>query len=85
MREVILAESAGFCFGVQRSVELAEKLLDEGGVCYSLGQLIHNDDVVRHFQDRGMQVVDTPEQVPEGASVIIRAHGVSRERVIPMV
>ena len=79
MREVILAESAGFCFGVQRSVELAEKLLDEGGVCYSLGQLIHNDDVVRHFQDRGMQVVDTPEQVPEGASVIIRAHGVSRE------
>lgn len=79
MKEVILAKSAGFCFGVSRSVELAEKMLDKGGQCYSLGQLIHNGDVVRHFQERGLCVVENPEEVPEGANVIIRAHGVSMD------
>ncbi len=79
MKEVILAESAGFCFGVKRSVELAEQMLDGGGACYSLGELIHNDDVVRHFRERGLHVVETPEEVPIGAKAIIRAHGVSMD------
>ena len=75
MKEVILAESAGFCFGVKRSVELAEQMLDGGGACYSLGELIHNDDVVRHFRERGLHVVETPEEVPIGA----KANGVSMD------
>ena len=79
MKEIVLAESAGFCFGVNRSVSLAEQMLDQYTECYSLGQLIHNDDVVRHFQERGLHVVNTPEEVPEGAPVIIRAHGVSKD------
>jgi len=79
VKEVILAESAGFCFGVKRSVELAEQMLDGGGACYSLGELIHNDDVVRHFRERGLHVVETPEEVPIGAKAIIRAHGVSMD------
>lgn len=77
MKEIILAESAGFCFGVKRSVELAEQMLDGGGECYSLGELIHNDDVVQHFQRRGLHVAEIPEEVPLGAKAIIRAHGVS--------
>lgn len=79
MKEVILASSAGFCFGVRRSVELAEEMLDQGGVCCSLGELIHNHEVVRHFQERGLRVVETPEEVPAGSNVIIRAHGVSMD------
>ena len=77
MKEIILAESAGFCFGVNRSVKLAEEMLSQGGECYSLGHLIHNNDVVEKFRSQGLQVVQTPEEVPEGARVIIRAHGVS--------
>ena len=77
MKEILLAESAGFCFGVNRSVKLAEEMLQEGGSCYSLGHLIHNNDVVRRFQEQGLHVVHAPEEVPEGARVIIRAHGVS--------
>ena len=47
MKELILAKSAGFCFGVNRSVDMAEKLLREKGSCCSFGQLIHNEDVVK--------------------------------------
>lgn len=77
MKELILAESAGFCFGVSRSVQLAEKMLQEGGDCYSLGHIIHNNDVVDHFRKQGLHVAQTPEEIPEGARAIIRAHGVS--------
>lgn len=79
MKKFIVAESAGFCFGVSRSVELAGGILDAEGGCYCLGQLIHNDDVVRALEARGMKVVEEPEEVPEGARVIIRSHGVPRD------
>ena len=48
MDKFIIAESAGFCFGVKRSVDMANALIS-GGECYCLGQLIHNDDVVREL------------------------------------
>ncbi len=79
MRELRVAESAGFCFGVQRSVEMAEKLL-ESGPCASLGQLIHNEDVVKALCAKGMRVIDSPDAVQPGERVLIRAHGVA-ERV----
>ena len=78
MKDLIVAKSAGFCFGVSRSVKMAEEMLAAEQNCYSLGELIHNDDVVRHLQSEGLTVVDGPEQIPRGASVIIRSHGVSR-------
>lgn len=77
MKNMIVAKSAGFCFGVSRSVDMAEKLL-ENGKAYSLGQLIHNDDVVNHFANRGLTVVDSPDELPEDSRVIIRSHGVSK-------
>ena len=77
MKEIIIAKSAGFCFGVNRSVNMAEELLKEGPA-YSLGQLIHNDDVVNRFTSMGLQVIDSPEDVPEGAKVMIRSHGVAK-------
>ena len=66
MRELKVAESAGFCFGVQRSVEMAEKLIREEGSCASLGQLIHNEDVVRALEEKGMRVVERPEELQAG-------------------
>ena len=57
---------------------MAEEMLAAEQNCYSLGELIHNDDVVQHLRSEGLTVVDGPEQIPQGASVIIRSHGVSR-------
>ena len=78
MKKLMVAKSAGFCFGVSRSVKMAEEMLAAEQNCYSLGELIHNDDVVQHLRSEGLTVVDGPEQIPQGASVIIRSHGVSR-------
>ena len=66
MRELRVAESAGFCFGVQRSVELAEKLLAEHGACASLGELIHNEDVVRALSAKGMRVISDSDEAETG-------------------
>ncbi len=74
---LILAESAGFCFGVKRSVEIAEELLREGRRVASLGELIHNEQVVREMSDRGLRVIQDPGEAGPGETVIIRAHGVS--------
>ena len=76
--EVILAESAGFCFGVDRAVSMTTKALEENGSCWSLGELIHNRDVVGKLSDMGLFVAEGVSAVPEGAHVIIRSHGISR-------
>ena len=75
MKELRVAESAGFCFGVRRSVEMAEAMLQEGP-CASFGMLIHNADVVESLARRGMRTVEHVEEVAEGERVLIRAHGV---------
>ena len=75
MKEIRVAESAGFCFGVRRSVEMAEALLQKGP-CASFGMLIHNTDVVESLARRGMRTVNKVEDVAEGERVLIRAHGV---------
>ena len=72
--KVILAKSAGFCYGVRRAVELAEARAKEGPV-YMLGHITHNDHVVASLEALGVRTVFTPEEVPDGAAVLIRAHG----------
>ena len=79
MKEIRLAGSAGFCFGVSRSVDMAEKLIEEKGACASYGQLIHNEDVVARLAARGLRVVDQPMELRPGETVLIRAHGVAKE------
>ena len=78
MKQLLVAESAGFCFGVRRSVEMAESVLARFGSCLSYGELIHNDDVVSALQEKGMRVIASPSEAGSGDRVIIRAHGVSR-------
>lgn len=79
MKEIRLAESAGFCFGVSRSVDMAEKLIDEKGACASYGQLIHNEDAVARLAAMGLRVITEPQEVKPGETVLIRAHGVSKD------
>lgn len=74
--EITVAKTAGFCFGVRRAVEMVENALSQGeGSLYSLGPIIHNPRVVGELGKRGLQTVESLEQVPEGR-VIIRSHGV---------
>jgi 4-hydroxy-3-methylbut-2-enyl diphosphate reductase len=74
MSRIVMAESAGFCFGVSRSVTIAEEQLTSGR-CWCLGQLIHNGDVMSALEKKGLVVIDTPEELPAGERVLIRAHG----------
>ena len=75
MKEIVVAKSAGFCFGVSRSVDMAEKLLSEHGSACSLGPIIHNEDVVDDLRRRGLRVISSPEEAAAGEQVMIRAHG----------
>lgn len=75
MRRVLLAEHAGFCYGVERAVKLAEEAGAQGKRCVMLGHLIHNDAVVARLASMGVPTVERIEDIPEGAAVIIRSHG----------
>ena len=75
---VRIAESAGFCFGVNRAVELVEQAAKAGKRVVTLGPIIHNRHVVDHFQAMGVKVIDMPEEARAGDTVIIRSHGVGR-------
>ncbi len=78
MRALMLARSAGFCYGVRRAVELAEEKAAQGTLCVMLGPIIHNRDVVDRLAAQGIRSVERPEDVPDGYGVIIRSHGESR-------
>lgn len=75
---VKVARSAGFCFGVNRAVELVEAAAASGKSTLTLGPIIHNRHVVAHFNEIGVRVIDSPEQAQAADTVIIRSHGVSR-------
>ena len=76
---VTVAKSAGFCFGVNRAVELVEQAAKEGKRVYTLGPIIHNRHAVSHFEQMGVQVLEKPEQAQPGDTVIIRSHGVTKQ------
>ena len=73
--KVMLAKSAGFCFGVRRAVQLAEKIAAGDAPYVMLGPVIHNDHVIEHLAEQGVGCVERVDQVPPGCGVIIRSHG----------
>ena len=77
-----MAKSAGFCFGVQRAVDSVYKELEENsGKIYTFGPIIHNEQVVEDLNKKGIEVIDTVEQLKEikEGTVVIRSHGVAKE------
>ena len=84
--EVILAEHAGFCFGVKRAVDTAygeaEKSRQNSSAIYTFGPIIHNEEVTRDLERRGVNVInglDELDNIPKGSRIIIRSHGVGRD------
>ena len=79
--DVILAEHAGFCFGVKRAVEQVYEQAATGKPIYTYGPIIHNEEVVKDLEHRGVQVIENETQlrdIREG-TVVIRSHGVSKQ------
>lgn len=76
MKNIYLAKSAGFCFGVNRAIELVYSLLEKGERVCTLGPIIHNAQVVDQLADRGVVIADTPDNVPSDHVLVIRSHGV---------
>ena len=74
-----IAETAGFCFGVNRAVNMLENMLEKGEKVCTLGPIIHNNTVVDNLNSKGAVIVDSPEDVPDGYGVVIRAHGVTKQ------
>ena len=75
--QVIIAEHGGFCRGVQRAVDTAMTV--DPVNTYILGELIHNPTVTKQVSARGIETVDSVSQVPEGATLILRSHGVAEK------
>ena len=75
--QVILAESAGFCYGVKRAVELAQKTAEETQGCWMLGDLIHNAHVVEELRSAGIGKTEDPAALRHGDTVIIRSRSSS--------
>ncbi len=77
-RTVLLAAPRSFCAGVERAIAVVERLLDQrGGPIYVRKQIVHNIHVVADLQTRGAVFVDELDAVPDGATVVFSAHGVS--------
>ena len=76
--QIILAKTAGFCFGVNRAVKLTYELLEQGRPVATLGPLIHNPQVVEDLESKGAITCDSVDDVPDGCKVVIRSHGVGQ-------
>lgn len=74
--KVVVADNAGFCFGVKRAIALTREVVKREQTVYSLGPLIHNPQVVETLRKEGVKVISTIDGIEEGV-VVIRSHGVS--------
>ncbi len=75
--KIKLARGSGFCYGVRRAVNLTFDEVSNSKNLYTLGELIHNPQVLEILRMRGVTVAKTVEEIPEGASVVIRSHGIT--------
>ena len=76
--QIKIAKTAGFCFGVDRAVKKAFEAADNYDKVVTLGPIIHNPQIVSQLEEKGVTVVDLPQQVPQGATAVIRSHGVGK-------
>ena len=77
--QVLLASEYGFCFGVERAVEMVEEALGQGDTVRSLGPLIHNEQEMERLGTYGVTTISEPVQIKRGETAVIRAHGVTPE------
>src|SRR6266567_8053877 len=76
VREIRIARRTGFCYGVREAIDKAKEASAAGKSTHTLGQVVHNEGVIRDLHSLGIETVDTLDDVDHGAAVVIRAHGV---------
>ena len=77
--KLIIAKDSGYCFGVRDAVDLAYKTAEESGDVYMLGNIVHNENVVKDLETVGAKVVRTLDDVPDKKPILFRAHGTSTD------
>ena len=80
MNKLLLAKSAGFCFGVKRAVDQAFQMAGQGINAVTLGPIIHNPQVVKALSDQGIRPVSQISEIQKGQTVLIRSHGIPKEQ-----
>lgn len=81
MSKIIVAESAGFCFGVNRAINILYKLIDENKPACTLGPIIHNMQMVNELREKGVRTIDKISEAKEDETIVIRSHGVPQSIV----
>ena len=76
---IILAKTAGFCFGVDRAVSLVYQMLDEGKNVCTLGPIIHNPQLTGDLEDRGVRCIKSPAESRADDTLVVRTHGVPKD------
>ncbi len=76
--QITLAKTAGFCFGVNRAVNMLYDLVDKGVSVCTLGPIIHNPQVIEDLENKGVNILDSIENATNDKKVVIRTHGVER-------
>ncbi|MCK4835001.1 MAG: 4-hydroxy-3-methylbut-2-enyl diphosphate reductase [Candidatus Aminicenantes bacterium] len=79
--KIVLSEFLSYCFGVKRTLKLAEKLLEgkKDQIYYMLGEIVHNENVIADLKKKGLKIIKNPVQIKHNGTVIIQSHGVSQE------
>jgi (E)-4-hydroxy-3-methyl-but-2-enyl pyrophosphate reductase len=85
--KLTVANTAGFCFGVDRAVNMVYQLIDQKASkqIYTLGPIIHNPQLVQELQGQGVCIADTPQEIPQGATAVIRSHGVPMQTIEDLI
>ena len=77
--EIIVGKYSGFCNGVRNTIDKAEETLINNKNVYCLGQIVHNERVIKDLEDKGLVIVDNLDRVLDNSKIIIRAHGERKE------
>ena len=73
--EIKIAKHAGFCFGVKKAIEIAEEVAQNNAKTYVIGQLVHNEKVMKDLENKGIIFVENINDIPQNAVTVLRAHG----------
>lgn len=79
--EIKLAKTAGFCFGVNRAVDMLYDMVKNGEKVCTLGPIIHNPQVISDLENRGVKIISDPDETPNGSKIVIRTHGVTEQMI----
>jgi 4-hydroxy-3-methylbut-2-enyl diphosphate reductase len=79
VESISIAKRTGVCYGVREAIDKAKVARAEGKATHTLGHVVHNEGLIADLHARGIESVETLDQVTEGAAIVIRAHGVTPE------